>query len=275
MIISKDKYPILGFLEMTSDEFKNKNNLCTYNTDDLNTWRWAYDVLNDRWGDIAINVSSNIDYVSMPFFKAVWENIKMFSNIDPYEFVSEGRFKGVMLLPKESWVIYDFSNPKNHFFMSVTERDVMNTFYLSNCETDTCYTVVTDGYNEIYDSGNFKVTRENKYFVWFTIIFAILMFKKYAKVETKILKPNEKSIDIATNEKHLNKHYQCVTILDCTWFTNIIRRTPFGVRGHFRLQPKKNQNGDWIKEMIYIEPFMKNGYAKRAKIETQDIKKCK
>lgn len=270
MIISKEKYPILRFLKMTTNEFKNKNNLCTYNTDNLNMWKLAYDVLNDHWGDISISVSSNINYISMSFFKAVCGNIKMFSNINPYEFVNEGKFKGVMLLPNGSWVIYDFSNPKNHFFMSVTETDVMNTFYMANYETDHCYTVVTDGYDKIFEEKNFETTKDHKFWNWFLLISSILMFKKYAKVETKILNPNEKMIDVKTKERHLNKHDQNITILDCTWFTNIIRNTPFGVRGHFRLQPKKNENGDWIKEMIYIEPFMKNGYTKRAKIETQN-----
>ena len=77
------------------------------------------------------------------------------------------------------------------------------------------------------------------------------------KVETILVKPKEKVKDSRTKEKHFNETDIPINILDCTWFNNIIRNEPFGVRGHFRLQPKKDDNGKWIKEMIYIKPFIK------------------
>lgn len=39
---------------------------------------------------------------------------------------------------------------------------------------------------------------------------------------------------------------------------------PFQVSGHFRNQPKKNEKGEWYKELIYIDSFMKQGYTRRA-----------
>ena len=50
--------------------------------------------------------------------------------------------------------------------------------------------------------------------------------------------------------------------MDCTWFTTIVRNECFSVRGHFRLQPQKDNTGNWTKELIYINEFQKHGYIK-------------
>ncbi len=87
------------------------------------------------------------------------------------------------------------------------------------------------------------------------------MFKSYAQVETKIVNPNEKQV--FQGEKHFNEMPFKITWLNSTWFTNIIRSEGFGVRGHFRMQPKKI-NGENTHELIYIAPFEKHGYNRRA-----------
>ena len=35
---------------------------------------------------------------------------------------------------------------------------------------------------------------------------------------------------------------------------------------NFRLQPQKDNTGNWTKELIYINEFQKHGYIKRAKV---------
>ena len=52
--------------------------------------------------------------------------------------------------------------------------------------------------------------------------------------------------------------------VDSTWDADITVLNPFVVRGHFRRQPKKNEKGEWIRVLIYIDSFMKNGYHRRA-----------
>jgi hypothetical protein len=88
------------------------------------------------------------------------------------------------------------------------------------------------------------------------------MFKKYAEVETKYLQPNKKTRDIFC--KYKNETATGITILDSKWFTNLVKSDAFNVRGHFRLQPKK-KNGEWAKELIWINEFQKSGYISRAK----------
>lgn len=54
-----------------------------------------------------------------------------------------------------------------------------------------------------------------------------------------------------------------VTVVNSNWNVTSIRTVGFAVSGHFRLQ----RCGPGLKEtkMIFIEPFMKNGYVRRAK----------
>lgn len=52
--------------------------------------------------------------------------------------------------------------------------------------------------------------------------------------------------------------------VDSTWDGDITVLNPFMVRGHFRHQPKKNDKGEWIRPLIYIDAFMKQGYHRRA-----------
>lgn len=52
--------------------------------------------------------------------------------------------------------------------------------------------------------------------------------------------------------------------VDSTWDGDITVLNPFSVRGHFRHQNKKDEKGEWYKELIYIDAFMKKGYHRRA-----------
>lgn len=90
-------------------------------------------------------------------------------------------------------------------------------------------------------------------------------FKKYAKVETKFLPANKTVKEI--NCKYVNDTNANITILDSTWFTNLVKSDAFKVRGHFRLQPC----GEGLKEkkLIWISDFEKNGYVRNAKKLTE------
>lgn len=97
------------------------------------------------------------------------------------------------------------------------------------------------------------------------VCLLIEMFRTYAIVETKNVEP--KSSIVYDSKKCENFTKLNITHLDSKWFTNIVRSDGFEVRGHFRLQPKKI-NGEWTKELIWINNFQKNGYTSKAKILT-------
>jgi hypothetical protein len=97
-------------------------------------------------------------------------------------------------------------------------------------------------------------------------IVILRMFKTYAQVETKIIPPNSKVKDIDC--KYVNDTKLQLTYLDSKWFTDLVKSDGFNVRGHFRLQPKK-ENGRWTKELIWILGFKKTGYTAKARITSQ------
>lgn len=91
----------------------------------------------------------------------------------------------------------------------------------------------------------------------------ISMFRSYASVETKYVAPKSK---INYEGKCRNDTNLGITYLTSKWFTNLVRSEGFKVRGHFRLQPKKNNDGEWTKELIWIDSFEKSGYTSKAQI---------
>lgn len=95
------------------------------------------------------------------------------------------------------------------------------------------------------------------------MVGVIHLFKSYAQVETKFVAAKSdfrSGLSRYQNDTGLN-----ITYLTSKWFTNIVRTQGFNVSGHFRLQPKK-VNGEWTKELIWINPFEKHGYRSRAGI---------
>ena len=100
-----------------------------------------------------------------------------------------------------------------------------------------------------------------------THLILISMFQSYASVETKYIAPKSKSIQGIKSYK--NGTNIGITYLTSKWFTNLVRSEGFSVRGHFRLQPKK-VNGEWSKELIWIDTFEKQGYTSSAQILKHD-----
>lgn len=94
-------------------------------------------------------------------------------------------------------------------------------------------------------------------------ILTLSLFLKYAEIETKYLAPGQKDKGIIC--KYKNDTKLGITFVDSTWFTNLVKSDGFKVRGHFRLQPKK-KDGEWTKELIWINDFQKSGYTAQARM---------
>ena len=103
-----------------------------------------------------------------------------------------------------------------------------------------------------------------------------LAVKHYAEVETivvpdKTIKKIEDSY-AGHKEKIKNESGQKVLVMDSRWFVQIINNNDIQVRGFYRMQNKKNAEGEWIKEQIYVKPFIRHGYHRSAKIEEENDK---
>lgn len=95
------------------------------------------------------------------------------------------------------------------------------------------------------------------------IIVATELFLHFAEIETKELPPSRQIYDGLTC-LYNNKTKLKMNVVDCTWFTNLIKSGEFNVRGHFRLQPY----ADGSRQLIWINDFKKHGYSRKARIET-------
>ena len=104
------------------------------------------------------------------------------------------------------------------------------------------------------------------------IQYALLeMFKKYAATET-ILVYNKTERNLPDGSDRIqNKSGMSVKFLDSRWLREIIRLEGFKVRGHFRIQNCKNDDGEWIKKLVYINEYQKHGYHRRALRDIQEL----
>lgn len=98
-------------------------------------------------------------------------------------------------------------------------------------------------------------------------IWLLLNFIKYATVETKHLPYGQKVKFVDC--KYRNDTKSNITILNSTWFTNLVKSDAFKVRGHFRLQAC----GEGLKErkLIWINEFQKEGYTAPARKLSQAV----
>lgn len=108
------------------------------------------------------------------------------------------------------------------------------------------------------------------------LLICYLAVKNYAEVETifvpdKTIKKIEDS-SAEHKEKIRNESGQEVLVMDSRWFVQVVNDNDIPVRGFYRMQNKKNSEGEWVKERIYIEPFIRHGYYRSAKIEIENGK---
>jgi len=106
-----------------------------------------------------------------------------------------------------------------------------------------------------------KEDEERLLMTMFSTLLVQLAFIKYAPIETKILKPNERATTLHC--KYINETKSPIEILDCTWFTNLVKSEGFNVNGHMRMQPCGKGRKDRV--MIWINEYKKKGYTRLAK----------
>lgn len=201
---------------------------------------------------------NKINYVSKPFLKSLDLCIdKLWNNVITETFNDNGTFilkreDGIMETYCYDFELKDMEHPSIVFFYF---QEDMLIKYLNKKEDVSycCEESLSDGLISCEQAIQNELQN----------LMRLCLFTKYASIETKILKPNQKIKDIVCkykNETNLN-----INILDSKWFTNLVKSDGFTVRGHFRLQPKKI-NGEMSKELIWISDFQKTGYTAPARM---------
>ncbi|MDR1200490.1 MAG: hypothetical protein LBL58_02515 [Tannerellaceae bacterium] len=199
-----------------------------------------------------------INYISKAFWEAFMSSQKSFIGMKLDEIVS-----GTLLLPYEHAAICYYIDMPNNNYKLLEVRFDNQLHMLANSDSEY-------GFETEYIKQPEGELVENA----FAIVVGFHLFKKYAKVEIKEVAHNSKVTDKLQQNKELlkiiNESSFNITLMDSTWFTTIVRNEGFKVRGHFRLQPKKN-NEEWTKELIYIDEYQKSGYHRQAKKLKNDL----
>jgi len=211
------------------------------------------------------NFSENIYYLTKPFIEA--SSLAEKSLTDLYGDIikndlSDFDVKGTFIEGDNVYFI-DYQTKKGSedqsiCFMVFSKKGILLLFYVDGKYFDT-------GQPQFFMASYLGVPKNecrNAVLYNFYRIIIYSMFKNYADIETKYLKPKEKTKFV--NCKYINETSKELTLLNSTWFTNLVMSDEFKVRGHFRLQPKKI-DGDWTKELIWINEFKKKGYISKAK----------
>lgn len=96
-------------------------------------------------------------------------------------------------------------------------------------------------------------------------ILKTILFKQYAPIETNIIQQGQANVArkiTINNEKYLNETRIPIQIIDSNWFTNIIRKEGFNVRGHMAL--RAYGKGRAKRKLVWIDTYQKSGYERQA-----------
>lgn len=226
---------------------------------------------NPNWG---------LPELIMPSFEAVMKkSAKAFFNIDHQlfqEFGADGEC-GILISRDIGTIIYGFG--ENQLYVWVfANNDGKSSLYLYFYVEST-----SDNLRKIYtwptldcDPALFNsIPNEDAsiYEVLTNKLMIYLAVKKYVQVETIVVPPNtmvkldDTIFPYKQKEKIKNDSGQEVIVMDSRWFRKIVNDNDIFVRGFFRMQNKKNANGEWYKELIFVDSFVRHGYHRKAKIE--------
>lgn len=215
--------------------------------------------------------NSNINYVSDPFKLALHKSREKLHDLLVdilYEDKGDLLFSGTFIIGSQVYMI-DYKKIENSdyhdFVVFGFDKNGMPLLYFKNIYSDgKIYFLWASQLVEFQ-----KDEKGLEELCWKVLsdILCIHLFKTFSQIETKVLNPKTKLKDI--NCKYVNDTELKINHLDSTWYTNLIKSDAFKVNGHLRWQPKK-VNGEWTKELIWIEDFTKSGYTRKAAKLSQD-----
>lgn len=216
-------------------------------------------------------VSKNVQLVRRPFWEAYAKSCEKLKKVMLEVNVEEG---GVLILEGtpfthtyyyyirtfgegENWdydlLFMDFSKLPNN------DEPHLDVFVSREAKSDSNKTLIWKNHLDKGMNRNY----------WLLLILGFVVFKNYCDIETVEVEGGRK---VKTkNDKYVNETKSNIKVLDCTWFTNLVRTGAFMVGdetgGFLRWQhygPGKSQ-----KKLIWIDPFEKQGYTRKAKILNQ------
>lgn len=219
----------------------------------------------------------------MPSFESVMgKSAKSFVGIDHQlfqEFYNDDEC-GILLTRDGFTIVYGFGENKLYVWMfrQVGDKSLLYLYYyVESTERNTrnLFTWPT----LLDDDQLFMGDRNERQEIYNTIINRLIIYlavKKYVRVERieippyGVMKFDSTIGEYKHKEKVKNEGGQKVIVMDSRWFRKIVNDNNIFVRGFFRFQNKKNEKGEWYKELIFVDSFIRHGYHRDAGIEKDD-----
>lgn len=219
----------------------------------------------------------------MPSFEEVmYKSHRSFEKIMPQLFVDfcEREECGILLCHGDVTIVYGFGSNQLHiwFFIEQDGKSVFNFFTCNVCNSENigvgiANTLLADN---LLFSGTLQERQQKLAFIA-GFVATYVAVKRYVKVETIVIPQGKFTaiegtpLEYIEKKKVLNQTGQEVIVMDSKWFRKIINENDIYVRGFFRMQNKKNEFGEWYKELIFVDSFIRHGYHRNAKIEDDEI----
>lgn len=208
----------------------------------------------------------NIYLVSPTFFNAMMKSYDKLRLVMDEENALRGVYENAVFVIGERTMVFMKLKDDQFRYMEFQQGLMchFSDFSINNEE---------EGLAQFKDMDTMTCLRTGEYFDIYTpdlILYQqsfILFFKKYGNIELELLPAKKKVKKSALLGEKVNNFMGIdVQVLDSRWFTTICRDEGFLVSGHFRLQPCKDENGEWTRKLIYINPYAKHGYHRLAPI---------
>lgn len=218
----------------------------------------------------------------MPSFEEVMKkSAKSFFNIDHQlfqEFYNDN-VCGILLSRDCGTIVYGFGENILYVWLFREDNGYSNLymyFYVESTKDNKrrLYTWPTLTDDDQLFAGD-KNERKQIYEMLANKLIIYLAVKKYVKVETIVIpigtttRFDNKILGYKSKEKVRNESGQEVIVMDSRWFRKIVNENDIFVRGFFRFQNKKDENGKWYKELIFVDSFIRHGYHRNAIIEDE------
>lgn len=221
----------------------------------------------------------------MPSFEEImYKSHRSFEKIMPQLFKDfcEREECGILLCRGNVTIVYGFGSNQLHiwFFIEQDGKSVFNFFTCNVCNSENigvgiANTLLADN---LLFSGSLQERQQKLAFIA-GFVATYVAVKRYVKVETIVIPQGKFTaiegtpLEYIEKKKILNQTGQEVIVMDSKWFRKIINENDIYVRGFFRMQNKKNESGEWYKELIFVDSFIRHGYHRNAKIEDEEIDK--
>ncbi len=244
-----------------------------------------YEILNDELKHLkdirAMKPKWGLPELVMPSFERVMEeSAPAFEKIMPdlFKEFSETDECGILILRNNETMVYGFGDEVLNIWV-FNEQNNNSVFRFSagyQFVENHPKLLMTDSI--LYDDNLLAGTIQNRIDeieIRLRFIAVYLAVKKYVKVETVIIPQGTYTavegtpLEYVEKKKVINQTGQEVIVMDSKWFKKIVNDNDIPVRGFFRMQNKKNAEGEWYKELIFVDPFVRHGYHRNAKIEDE------